>query len=138
MGLGGKSVFTAPHNEDKNAQKCDENNATNKTLVNEKFQKVLKTLASNLKESKENVQDKSNQGQKQESGKTNGKDKNPLLPLLDQEKHFFELTKHLMQPSTLTHITAFPLEKLDLAYRSLNEILFNGNYKTRVNDEVTQ
>jgi hypothetical protein len=60
MGLGGKSVFNAYTNTEVNLKGTEI--SKNKTMVNEKFQSVLKTLASNLKESKENVQDRSNQG----------------------------------------------------------------------------
>lgn len=90
----------------------------NKVAVNEKFQSVLKTLAKNLGgNAKENVQNSANQQEVAEENKKNGKDKasssNPLVPLLDQEKHFFELTKQLMQPSAQTSISIYPLDKLD-------------------------
>lgn len=75
--------------------------------------------------------------------KNHGKDKsnsNPLVPLLDQEKHFFELTKQLMQPTVSTTISVYPVDKLDQAYRCLADtvILSNRNHRNGTTEEVSQ
>jgi hypothetical protein len=63
---------------------------------------------------------------------------NPLLPLLDQEKHFFELTKKIMQSQVSENVKVYPLEKLDAAFKCLKDALMALHIRPRSREHIEE